>query len=89
MYFDFAANYEVVPKLTLNFHLGYTDVNSYNELDCMDYKIGATYDLKGWLVGAAVIGTDADKGWYYARDSGGKTVLTGKPTAVLSIGKSF
>ncbi len=89
MYYDLSANYEVLPKLTLNLHVGYTDVKSYNELDYVDYKVGLTYDLNGWQLGAAVVGTDADKAWYYARDSGGKTKSTGTPFPVLSIGKSF
>ncbi|MFN0300138.1 MAG: TorF family putative porin [Burkholderiales bacterium] len=89
MYYDLSANYEVVPKLTLNLHVGYTDVKSYNELDYIDYKVGLTYDLKGWQLGAAVVGTDANKGWYYARDSGGKTKSTGTPSPVLSVGKTF
>ena len=89
MYADLSANVEVAPKLTLNLHAGYTDVKKYNELDYMDYKVGLTLDLKGWLLGAAVIGTDADKAWYYATDGAGKTKLTGKPTVVLSVGKTF
>lgn len=89
IYWDLNANYEIVPKLTLNAHVGYTDVKNYNELDYFDYKLGATYDLNGWLLGAAVYGTDADSKWYYVRDGLGKTKETGKTGLVLSIGKTF
>jgi uncharacterized protein (TIGR02001 family) len=89
LYADLSANYEVMPKLTLNLHVGYTDVKNYNELDYMDYKVGLTYDLRGWQIGAAVIGTDADKTWYYVRDGGGKLQQTGKPAGVFSISKTF
>lgn len=89
LYFDVSANYEVIPKLTLNLHIGYTDVKNYNELDYMDYKLGATYDLSGWQIGLAAVGTNADKQWYYARDAGGKTKQTGNPFPVLTIGKTF
>jgi uncharacterized protein (TIGR02001 family) len=89
IYFDLTANYEIIPKLTLSGHVGYTDVKNYNELDYMDYKLGATYDWNGWLLGAALVGTDADKRWYYARDAAGKTKQTGNLGLVLSIGKTF
>lgn len=89
IYFDVSANYEIVPKLTLNAHVGVTKVANYGELDYMDYKLGATYDLSGWQIGLAAVGTDADQQWYYARDAGQKTRQTGKPFPVLTIGKTF
>jgi uncharacterized protein (TIGR02001 family) len=89
IYYDLNVNYEVAPKLTLNLHAGYTDVKNYNQLDYFDYKVGATYDLNGWQLGAAFVGTDADKQWYYVRDGLGRTKETGKTSLVLSIGKTF
>lgn len=89
MYYDLSINYEVVPKLTLNAHVGRTDVKNYGELDYTDYKLGATYDLNGWLLGAAWVSTNANKAWYYARDAAGKTKQTGTSGAVLSVGKTF
>jgi len=89
MYYDLSANIEVAPKLTLNLHVGRTDVAKYNELDYTDYKAGVTYDLNGWMLGAAVIGTNAAERWYFVRDGAGKTRQTGRPAAVLSIGKTF
>lgn len=89
MYYDLSANYEIAPKLTLGAHIGYTQVKNYAELDYMDYKVGLTYDLSGWQLGANVVGTDADKNWYYATDGGNKTKYTGKPGLVVSVGKTF
>lgn len=89
MYYDLTAAFEVVPKLTLTGHVGYTDVKNYTELRYMDYKLGATYDLNGWLLGAALVGTDAKKEWYYTRDGAGKTKQTGELGLVLSLGKTF
>ncbi len=45
---------------------GYTWVNNYDNLDYFDYKVGVTYDLDGWLLGARIIGTDAEKDYWYA-----------------------
>lgn len=89
LYYDLTLNYEVVPKLTLVGHVGRTDVKSYNELDYTDYKAGVTYDMSGWLLGAAVVSTNAAKEWYYVRDAAGKTKQTGKTGAVVSVGKTF
>lgn len=93
IYYDLTAAYEILPKLTLTAHVGYTDYRNYNQLDYLDYRIGATYDLKGWMLGAAVVGTDADKQWWYACDkgcaAGSRIKDIGKPALVLSIGKTF
>ncbi len=61
-----AFNYEIMPKLTFTATAGYTWVSNYNDLSYFDYKVGVTYDLAGWLLGANIIGTDADKQWWYA-----------------------
>jgi uncharacterized protein (TIGR02001 family) len=64
------------------------EVEKYSELDYKDWKVGVTYDLNGWILGAAYVDTDADKAWYYA--SGSKGVKeTGKSTVVLSVTKTF
>lgn len=89
MYYDLSASFEVAPKLTLAAHVGYTDVKNYGELSYTDYKVGLTYDMSGWLLGAAVVGTDADKKWYYVRDGASKTKETGTVGLVLSLGKTF
>jgi uncharacterized protein (TIGR02001 family) len=89
LYYDLTLNYEVIPKLTLIGHVGYTDVRKYNELDYADFKLGATYDLNSWVFGAAFITTNAKKQWYYASDARGHIRETGKPTVVLSLSKTF
>ena len=89
LYYDLTLAYEVIPKLTLIGHVGYTDVRKYNELDYLDYKVGATYDYNGWLFGASVIGTDAKKQWYYTAGSRAHIRQTGQPALVVSLGKTF
>jgi hypothetical protein len=90
-YLDLSANFEIASKTTLGLHLGHQSVRNYGKLDYTDYKIGITRDVDGWLLGAALIGTDAKKGWYTSSEAGSPTdykVLT-KPTLVLSLGKTF
>lgn len=83
-YLELNASYEIAPKLTLIGHIGQQTVKNYGNLDYTDYKIGATYDLNGWVLGAAYIDTDADDPFYIVN---GKEM--GKGTAVLSVAKSF
>ena len=89
-YLDLSANFEIADKLVLGLHVGHQSVRHYGKLDYNDYKIGLTKDVNGWLVGAAVIGTDAKKGWYTVVETGGTDYkVVSKPTLVLSLGKTF
>jgi len=92
-YLTGAFNYEVMPKLTLTATAGYTWVGSYSQLNYFDFKVGATYDLAGWLLSANIIGTDADKQYWYACNqgcgSGSKVREIGSTGLVLSVGKTF
>ena len=63
-YLDITASYEIAPKLTLVGHYGMQTVKNYEPLDYNDYKLGVTYDMNGWILGAAYIGTDADETIY-------------------------
>jgi uncharacterized protein (TIGR02001 family) len=84
---------EVMPKVTLNAHVGYTDVKNYKEFSYTDYKIGASYDLNGFALGAHYVGTDVKgetaEGFYTntASSTGPKQLY--KDTIVLSVGKTF
>jgi len=90
-YLDLTASYEIAPKLTLIGHIGQQKVKNFSNLDYVDYKLAATYDLSGWLLGAAYIDTDADDPAYSAATSSqsGKVKDLGKGTVVLSVSKSF
>ena len=85
-YLDISASYEIAPKLTLLGHFGMQTVKNFEPLEYNDYKIGATYDLNGWILGASYIDTDADSAIYIA---GPDNKETGKGTVVLSVFKSF
>jgi len=87
-YFDLSATIPVTKELSVIAHYGKLEVNKYSELDYQDWKLGVTYDLAGWILGAAYIGTDADKNWYYTGGSKG-VKATGDSTIVLSVMKTF
>jgi len=88
-YLDLNYATEIAPNTTLGAHLGYQHVSGYSDLSYFDYKLGVTYDWTGWMLGAAIVGSDADKNLYFFTDSSGKTKKVGEPTLVLSIGKTF
>ena len=75
-------------KLTIGAHVGTLKVKNYGELDYTDWKLGVTYNLKGWLLGAAYVDTDASRDWYYTGGSKGNKD-TGTATVVVSVGKTF
>jgi uncharacterized protein (TIGR02001 family) len=87
-YIDLTATYPVNEKLSIIGHYGMLKVKNYGELDYNDWKIGATYDLNGWVFGAAYVDSDANSDWYYTFGSKGNKE-TGKSTVVFSVSKSF
>jgi len=87
-YLDLTATVPVTKELSIVAHYGMLEVEKYSELDYKDWKLGVTYDLNGWILGAAYVDTDAAKEWYYAGGSKG-IKETGKSTVVLSVMKTF
>jgi uncharacterized protein (TIGR02001 family) len=87
-YLDLTATIPMTKELSIVAHYGMLEVNKYSELDYKDWKLGITYDLNGWLLGAAYVDTDAANEWYYAGGSKGLKE-TGKSTVVLSVTKTF
>jgi uncharacterized protein (TIGR02001 family) len=87
-YIDFTANYPVTEKFSVVAHYGILDVKKYNDLDYKDWKLGVTYDLSGWVFGAAYVDTDAKNEWYYTFGSKGNKDI-GKGGLVLSVSKTF
>ena len=92
-YYELNASYEIVPKWTLSGHLGHVNVKNYGALNYTDAKIGIAYAFdSGWALGAAVVGTNANKQWY----SGERTVNgtnqakdLATTTGVISLSKTF
>jgi hypothetical protein len=87
-YIDLTATYPVNPKLSIIGHYGMLKVKNYGDLDYNDWKLGATYDLNGWVFGAAYVDSDANSSFYWL--SGAKGIREiGKSTVVLSVSKTF
>jgi Bacterial protein of unknown function (Gcw_chp) len=87
-YLDLGLTYPLNKQLSIVAHYGMLEVEKYGELDYKDWKLGVTYDLSGWVLGAAYVDTDADENWYYTFGSKGNKDI-GKSTIVLSVMKTF
>lgn len=87
-YLDLAANVPVTEKLTIGVHVGTLTVKNYGDLDYSDWKLGVTYNLRGWLLGAAYVDTTASRDWYYSSGSNGNQ-NTGAATVVVSVSRVF
>jgi len=93
IYTEINYSQEVLPKLTLIGHVGHTDFKNYGSFNYTDYKAGVSYDLNGFALGAAAVGTtsvnsDAKTDFYSANSGTGNKRLY-KSTLVLSVGKTF
>ena len=89
-YVDLGYTGEIFAKTNLVAHVGYQSVKNYGDLSYWDYKLGVTYDIyNGVLLGAAIIGTNADKNLYFAVDSSGRSKTLGDTTVVFSLSKTF
>ena len=95
-YLDGSVSYDLGNGLGLVGHLGYQklkrnarviEINGTNPEDSiLDWKVGVTYDLSGFLLGASYIGTNRDL-------TGGTAGLSNRNisngTVVLSVSKTF
>ncbi|HKO87047.1 MAG TPA: TorF family putative porin [Burkholderiales bacterium] len=80
IYYEVNGTFPLVENLSLAAHVGYQDVKDVDDADYWDFKLGLTYDLSGWLLGAAVVATNADDDVYGH---------SGDTTVVVSVGKTF
>lgn len=91
-YWDLTANYPLMDKLTLVGHVGHQSVKHYSKLNYTDWKLGVTYDLNGWMLGAAYVDTNANKGFWNACKTSSPTLdckKLGEATLVVTVGKTF
>lgn len=80
LYYDLGGSFPVNEKLNVLVHLGYQDVRRTSSADYLDYRIGLTYDLHGWALGAALVGV-LDRDDTYDK--------VGDPTVVVSVSRTF
>ena len=87
-YLDLNANVPLTKELAFVSHYGILSLKKYDELDYQDWKLGVTYDLQGWVMGAAYVDTSADPLWYYTNGSVGPKD-SGRAGIVFSVTKTF
>jgi uncharacterized protein (TIGR02001 family) len=80
-YIDAGATFDLGDGWGVNAHVGHQSVRNNSAGNYTDYKIGATKEIAGFVLGAAVVGSDID---VFVK---GKNL--GKPGLVLSAGKNF
>jgi conserved hypothetical protein, proteobacterial len=83
-YLDLSATFDLGGGLMLTPHIGYQKIKGPNDGvgSYTDYALTLSKDFSGLLVSGAVIGTDADKG-FYSSPVNGKEL--GKTTFVVSV----
>jgi uncharacterized protein (TIGR02001 family) len=89
-YVDTNATFELVQGLNLVAHVGYQKVKGLPSGaidDNFDYRVGVTYDLAGWILGASVI-ANSEKNFAFTGNSG-LLEGAGKTGVVVSVSKSF
>ncbi|MEI7431343.1 MAG: TorF family putative porin [Betaproteobacteria bacterium] len=58
-YLDLSSNYDLGDGWGINGHVGHLSLKNGYKGNYTDWKIGATKDLSGWIVGLSYIGTNA------------------------------
>lgn len=95
-YLDGNAGFDLGSGLTLVGHVGYQKLKGNARIveiggtelrdSIVDYKVGITYDLSGWLLGASYVSTNRDL-------TGGTAAASGRNlsngTAVVSVSRTF
>ena len=85
-YLDLSAPFEVGGGFTLTPHIGYQKVKNIDNASYTDYAVTLSKDFSGFLLSAAVVGTDADK-TFYGSPANGK--FLGRSGVVLQAKYSF
>jgi uncharacterized protein (TIGR02001 family) len=100
-YLDLTGNFPIAEGWVLNAHAGYQDIKNGKKVglaedSVWDYKLGVTYDLAGWALGAAVVGTSkkdlfstGNSLFEVAAGTRATPEGAGKTSIVLSVSKTF
>lgn len=91
-YGELNGAYEVMEGVNVLGHVGYQKISDGKKVGLVadnvtDWKVGATKDLSGWLLGLAVVGT-SEKNLFTTGDSG-FIKGAGKTGVVASVTKTF
>jgi len=89
-YLDLNYRFDLGGGFNLDTHIGHLAVRHYGELSYTDLKLGLVKEVGGFNLGAALIGSNADKAYYQAGNAAGQGAKKlGETTLVLSIARSF
>ena len=90
-YFDLSAGFPLGWDLTLTPHVGYQKIKGpyADGATYTDYSIALSKDFSGFLVSAAIVGTDADKDFYVPGANANSSKFLGKTAGVLSVKYTF
>jgi hypothetical protein len=91
-YVDLAATFPVIEGVNLGLHYGYQHVRHYSRLSYSDYRVALTRQFGAITLGAAAVGTDAERRFYrFAPTTAGsqETEDVAKLAIVLSATKTF
>jgi uncharacterized protein (TIGR02001 family) len=90
-YLDLSAGFDVGSGVTVTPHVGYQKIKGpfSDAATYTDYSLTASKDFSGFVVSAALVGTDADKDFYIPGPSANSTKFLGKTTVVLGVKKTF
>ena len=90
-YFDLSASFDVGSGVMLAPHIGYQKIKGPNEdaASYTDYSVTVSKDFSGFLVGLALVGTDADDTFYVPGANANSTKFLGKTGVVLSVKYTF
>jgi uncharacterized protein (TIGR02001 family) len=76
-YFDISGSYTLEDSgVVLGAHYGKQDIKNASAYSYGDYKLSASKDFSGYVVGAAVTGTDVSSSWTINGVEWGKTAVT-------------
>jgi uncharacterized protein (TIGR02001 family) len=87
-YVDLVANYDLGGGWGVVGHLGRQKVNDFNDATYNDWKLGVTKDIRGFILGAAYVDTNAKDAAYRFSDAR-KTMNIGDSGIVLSLSRTF
>ncbi len=89
-YVDLSAGFDVA-GLTVTPHIGYQGIKGPNSSvgSYTDYSLTVSKDFSGLVPSLAIVGTDADKGFYVPGAAANSTKFLGKTAVVLGLKYNF
>jgi uncharacterized protein (TIGR02001 family) len=89
LYLDISASFDLGSGLTLAPHLGYQKVVNITNASYTDYSLTLSKDFSGLAPSIALVGTNANKGFYVPGGAANSTQFLGKTALVVGVKYSF